>query len=281
MIPAGAGAVQSSKNKGNLKEAEREIPVKGEYEVIVCGGGPAGVAAAIESGRSGAKTLLVENNGCLGGVWTSGSLTWILDYHHQDGMLKEIVDELIKRGARSTVPTRNDAFSFDLESMKLLLDDLTLDAGVTVRFHTRVCDAVVEDGRITHVITESKSGREAWKARIFVDGVFHEDAIAEVRFGVDVHSVEKKSDHSDISYNRGIKSKPYTIPLRALIAKDVSGLLLAGRCISGDFIAHSSYRVTGPVTTMGQAAGRAAAISAQKNRLPQHISFDEFKFQKF
>jgi len=110
------------------------------------------------------------------------------------------------------------------------------------------------------------------------DGIFHPDAIAEVRFGVDVHSVEKKSDNTNISYSRGIKSKPYTIPLRALIAKEVDGLMLAGRCISGDFIAHSSYRVTGPVTTIGQAAGRAAAISVQMKKYPQEMVFEDFGF---
>ena len=112
------------------------------------------------------------------------------------------------------------------------------------------------------------------------NGVFHRDAIAEVRFGVDVHAVKKKEDSKTSSYSRGIKSKPYTIPLRALIAKDVNGLLLAGRCISGDFIAHSSYRVTGPVTTIGQSAGRAAAVSAQMNKLPQNIDFKKFNFEE-
>jgi len=111
-------------------------------------------------------------------------------------------------------------------------------------------------------------------------GIFHDDAIAEVRFGVDVHSVKKAEDSKTNSYNRGIKSKPYTIPLRALIAKDVDGLLLAGRCISGDFIAHSSYRVTGPVTTIGQAAGRTAAASVKMKKLPQNIDFRNFNFEK-
>lgn len=63
-----------------------------------------------------------------------------------------------------------------------------------------------------------------------------------------------------------------------MFAKDVKGLLLAGRCISGDFIAHSSYRVTGPVTTIGQAAGRVAAQSGKMNKLPQEIKFEEFGF---
>lgn len=430
-----------SKQKGYIVEQEREIPVKEEFDVVVCGGGPAGVAAAIEAGRSGAKTMLVENNGCLGGVWTSGSLTWILDYHHQKGILKEITEELTKRGAECPIDTGTRSFAFDLETMKILLDEMVLGAGVHIRFHTRVCSAVVEKRRLTHVVTESKSGREAWVAKIFVDatgdgdlsaqagcsfdfgdpenngstqpfsllgiitgvefediksfarwagdkgsvskrnlleaiqkggyepsyrkpsihpishnlfkimanheygfssinaddvteatligrselhkvinalknnagiwenirlvssaeqigtregrrihgyhtvsiedlrnGVFHDDAIAEVRFGVDVHSVKKADDSKSIRYSRDIKSKPYTIPLRALIAKDVDGLLLAGRCISGDFIAHSSYRVTGPVTTIGQAAGRAAAVSSKMKKLPQDIEFTDFDF---
>jgi len=60
------------------------------------------------------------------------------------------------------------------------------------------------------------------------------------------------------TFLRGIKSKPYDIPLRALISKDINNLLLAGRDISGDFIAFSSYRVTGNAVAMGEAAGKYA-----------------------
>jgi len=426
----------------SVVEPQRDIPIKGVFDVVVCGGGPAGVAAAIESGRSGAKTMLVEANGCLGGVWTSGLLTWILDYHNQPGLLREITEKLTRRGAKCPVDTTSSSFSFDPEAMKLLLDELCLEAGVTIRFHTRVCSTQVRKKRLTHIVTESKSGREAWKANIFIDatgdgdlsaqagcsydlgdpennhatqpfsllglvtglnfeevkeftrwagdkgsvskkklleaiqkggfepsyrlptlfpvssnlfmimanheygfssfnaddvtkatlvgrkefwqtvdalrnnggiwkdvkivttaeqigtregrrihgrytvtaddlvkGIYHQDAVAEVRFGVDVHSIHLDKDNSNANYSQGIKSKPYTIPLRALIAKDVEGLLLAGRCLSGDFIAHSSYRVTGPATTIGQAAGRVAAISARENKLPQDIEFQRFNLE--
>ena len=91
-VPA-LSASDLSRQKDFILEKEHKVPIKGEFDVIICGGGPAGVAAAIEAGRSGAKTMLIENNGCLGGVWTSGSLTWILDYHHQKGILKEITEE--------------------------------------------------------------------------------------------------------------------------------------------------------------------------------------------
>jgi succinate dehydrogenase/fumarate reductase flavoprotein subunit len=61
------------------------------------------------------------------------------------------------------------------------------------------------------------------------------------------------------------------IPLRALIARDIPGLMMAGRCISGDFIAHSSYRVTGNAVAMGQAAGVCAALAAKNACLPQDV----------
>ena len=61
-----------------FKEPPKDIPIRGDFDVIVCGGGPAGVAAAISAARSGARTKLIELGGCLGGVWTSGLLTFIL-----------------------------------------------------------------------------------------------------------------------------------------------------------------------------------------------------------
>jgi hypothetical protein len=69
--------------------------------------------------------------------------------------------------------------------------------------------------------------------------------------------------------------KPYDIPLRALIAKDIDGLMMAGRCISGDFIAHSSYRVTGNAVGMGEAAGVTAALAALSKRLPHEVAWSE------
>ena len=74
-----------------------------------------------------------------------------------------------------------------------------------------------------------------------------------------------------------MRAKPYDIPYRALIARDVQGLLLAGRCISGDFFAHASYRVTGNAVPMGEAAGTAAALAAQAGSLPQEIPWPKIQ----
>ena len=71
--------------------------------------------------------------------------------------------------------------------------------------------------------------------------------------------------------------KPYDIPLRALVARDVDGLMMAGRCISGDFIAHASYRVTGNAVAMGEAAGVTAAVAAAHKAAPHDVPWSEVR----
>jgi hypothetical protein len=100
----------------------------------------------------------------------------------------------------------------------------------------------------------------------------HDDAVAHVTFGVDIHSVQRSEGggyHKD-----KVTAKPYDIPLRALIAADVENLFMAGRCISGDFHAHASYRVTGNAVPMGEAAGLAAAFTAAHNCSSHELSYD-------
>ena len=74
-----------------------------------------------------------------------------------------------------------------------------------------------------------------------------------------------------------MKSKPYDIPLRSLIARDLDNLLMAGRCISGDFIAHSSYRVTGNSVPTGEAAGKVASYASLNNIKLETINWNKFK----
>jgi hypothetical protein len=107
-----------------------------------------------------------------------------------------------------------------------------------------------------------------------LDGARHEDAVCRVGFGIDVHSLSRGrgTDHEPV--NRTL-TKPYDIPARALIARDVQGLLMAGRCISGDFLAHSSYRVTGNAVQLGQAAGVMAATAVRSRRDPQQVPWEE------
>jgi len=85
----------------------------------------------------------------------------------------------------------------------------------------------------------------------------------------------RRENHASINALRkkGGPWKEVEIPLRSLMAKDVDGLVLAGRCISGGFIAHSSYRVTGNAVAMGEAAGVACAAAAREKVLPHEVPF--------
>ena len=107
-------------------------------------------------------------------------------------------------------------------------------------------------------------------------GVSHDDAVCRVTVGIDVHTTDPARNRTYSAENR-TRTLPYDIPLRALIARDVDGLVLAGRCISGDFVAHASYRMTGTATALGQAAGALAAVAAQEGCAPRELSWSRVR----
>ncbi len=414
---------------------EREIPIMPPCDVLVAGGGPAGVMAAISAARHGAKTQLIESSGMLGGIWTNGLLPHFIENHHK-GLLQELRHELLQCGAHTSEWRSEPAnvADFDPEIMKVVLERMCADAGVDVQLYTHVCNAHRDANgkRLETVVTESKSGAQAWQARTFIDAtgdgdlgalagcgfdighpdtgqcqpmsmmallsgygtpdappfsindwgeskdwlleeirrgghdpsysrptmflvhdgsiimmanhqygyrtpdaalitqatvegraevlrIVHalrslggrwknlrleatsphigvresrrihglysltkgdlmqgrqfDDGVCTVRFGFDVHALDPHS-------NKGIDGvdgqvKPYQIPLRSLVARNVSGLMMAGRCISGDFYAHSSYRVTGDAAAIGEAAGITAAHAASTNQHPHQVDFAE------
>ena len=91
-------------------------------------------------------------------------------------------------------------------------------------------------------------------------GATFPDAVTTSRFGIDIHGLDRKSNNVRAAgQNHGVKFRPFQIPLRACRARDVDNLYMAGRCISGDFYAHASYRVTGSSVAIGEAVGKAAA----------------------
>lgn len=144
----------------------------GKYDVIVCGGGPAGFAAAISAARSGAKTLIVERNGCLGGIWTAGLLAWILDFRYKDKytILGELFSDLESLNAGKKVKA-DRAFSCDVEALKHYLEQKCLKEGVDIQLHTMLCDAILspDKKRLEGVLTSSKSGMEIFYADVFID----------------------------------------------------------------------------------------------------------------
>ena len=82
------------KKRNTFTEQSREIPIAGECDVLVVGGGPAGVGAALAAARTGAKTTLVEHYGFLGGMWTAGLLNPILDHHEKGGIVAELLETI-------------------------------------------------------------------------------------------------------------------------------------------------------------------------------------------
>ena len=147
-------------------EPARDLPLVQDADVIVCGAGPAGVTAAITAARAGARVRLFEWRGCLGGVWTAGLLGYLLDFD-KPGFAKEVNRRLDERDARRG--TSQKSICYEPEGMKLLLEDMCVEAGVKFQLHTRAAAAYKENNRLTTLITESKSGRQAWLAPVFID----------------------------------------------------------------------------------------------------------------
>ncbi len=420
-------------SKGQYFEPGRLVGLNVKYDVVVCGGGPAGIGAALGAARMGMKTIILEAGGCLGGTWTRGQLSWIFDLKKK-GICPEIISRLDARNARHGGNDKD--FVYEPEAMKIILEDLIAEAGVDVRYFTICCAAYKDGAKMSVLVSESKSGREAWAAKIFIDctgdgdvcaragaefdigtdgdrivqpcsfnaivsvedveklgdritaykkdslaghvestqlnlrdlraagiepsynmptlfhlggnillmmfnheygvhcdsadeitratirarrevfkmadalsksnspwrnmriiatsehigiregrrvcglyevttadllsGARHSDAVTRATFGVDLHAHTEEINRSKtITHLDGFK--PYDIPLRALVCRDVDCLMMAGRCISGDRIAHGSYRVTGNAVDMGYSAGCAAAKFISEGKTPHSL----------
>jgi len=184
-----AAAVRLGKGAAPTKSAhtyklEREIPVVDGYDLVVAGGGPAGAAAAISAARLGAKVMLVEATGCLGGMGTSGLVTEFDPMADGErglvgGVMLEVVEALYQRGFINSQYSPNNwrksymAWTpFNVEGYKLILDELVTKAGVDVCFFTRVIDADCDAkaGRVNGVILSNIEGYRYVAAKTFVDG---------------------------------------------------------------------------------------------------------------
>jgi len=175
-------------NPGILRPARR-VPVRYEVDVAVAGGGSAGLAAAVSAARAGARTLLIERNGFLGGVMTATSLGGICGlYSLVDGepvqmvygFAEEVRRRLMQRGAaRGPLPwLKTASLPYDLFGMKQVCDELVREPGLQVLLHARIVEAVREDGLVQALVVRGRDGEFAVRAGTVVDASGDADVCA-------------------------------------------------------------------------------------------------------
>ena len=178
---------------------ETRAPLIADVDVLICGGGPAGMAASIAAARQGAKTMLIESQGCLGGVATSGLIgvlmgSWSRDgeYPVVGGIFDVIINRLVEEGgaipARDDVPnsTRYAGYApwhgrtvpIEFETAKRVFEGIVLEAGVRLRYFTNALDVEVLGNEIKGVFVHSKSGVEFIKVGTVVDATGDADIAA-------------------------------------------------------------------------------------------------------
>lgn len=419
----------------SIREPGRDLPILAEVDVLVCGGGPAGTGAAVGAAKAGAKTLLIERHGFLGGMATAGLVVPHFNPHHNGGLNTEMIAHLTERGAWGAEYFK---ISFDPEIWKHVSERLVLASGSDILFHTFAVAALMEGNRLRGAVVETKSGRFAILAKVVVDctgdgdvaaragatfekgrpqdglmqpmtmmfrlsgvnwvqtpkktmwdivqdaiertghhfrlpyeyphaihlpnpgevavqlvhvrrvdgtnvrdltraeiegrrqtlavfdflqehvkefsearlvetatqigvretrrimgdyvltakdvlnGQSFEDTVATVTFPMDIHDPSglghMEGDTNDLGLDgSGGRRGMYDIPFRCLLPRGLEQILVAGRCISGTFEAHASYRVKGPCVAMGQAAGAAAALSATKDIPVRDVPIDDLR----
>ena len=417
-----------------------EIPVFDDVDVLVLGAGPAGFSAAVCAARQGAKTMLVEQSGDVGGMATIGLMS-----HWTGNTARGFYEEILNR---SEVPSRGmnapagfipPRFRINPERLKTVMLEMLEEAGVRLQLYTFACEAMVEDGRVTGVVIQSKAGRQAVLCKVAVDAsgdgdiaasagapffkgretdgamqpatimfkvagvdttkavfppgfehtfalpkgdlqtlgrkhlpfpaghvllyettlpgvvtcnmtnstgidgtnpqdltratlacrkqmdaivsflrefvpgfeachiissasfigvretrhfigeatlteddilnarVFEDWAVTKAHFGFDVHNMSGSGLDATGLTGGFPQPKFYTIPYGCLVPKKVDGLLLAGRCISGSHLAHSSFRVMPICANLGQSAGIAAAMCAGRGIMPRALNVKELQ----
>jgi hypothetical protein len=165
-----------------ITEPARNVPLYGEYEVVVLGGGPAGIAAAVASARAGRRTLLIERYGFLGGMGTAAGVTNFCGLHANvygemrrvvQGIASELLDRIDRLGGLNVphlILGKILAQAYDTAAYKIAADDLLGHHQVDVLFHALGAGAVMRDERrIDALMVETRAGRRAVRAKIFID----------------------------------------------------------------------------------------------------------------
>jgi hypothetical protein len=158
-------------------EQSRNIPVKGNFDVVVIGGGPAGASAAIAAARTGVSVALIERYGYMGGQATGGLvivLCGLTDSKRQiiKGICQETIGEMRKLDATKGWPE----VTVDPEILKYVLDKAAMGSGVRVYLHSLVVDLIHNDQVVEYAVIQNKSGRQAIQGKVFIDATGDADS---------------------------------------------------------------------------------------------------------
>lgn len=274
------------------------------YDVIVCGGGTAGVSAAIASSRTGAKTLLVERTGTLGGRMT---LSEPLEFGYAqlfNGREEQVVGGIVQEAHRRLLE-QGYSFSYvDPDWWQFLMFDMIEQTDTELLLHSTVVDVLKEKNTVRGIIIEGSSGREAIMGKIVVDCT--REGLKESRriigdYALTVEDMRtcrkfddvigKSSFRAGEYYGAALTTSEfdarkvcpkdggsYDIPYRCLVPKDIENLLIGGKTISTAKDAYLGYIQQTMVT--GQAAGVAAGLCARKNITPRALENDTSELQE-
>lgn len=153
----------------NIIMKQREIPLNNDYDVIVVGGGVSGAFAGIAAARDGLKALIIEQFGSLGGSATMGLVTPLMssnmpNYTGHSPLGVELTQRMKKLGG-----TEDKELEFDGTMMKFALEEMAMEYGAKLLYHTSFVEAEVENNKIKHIVVLNKSGLTAYGAKYFID----------------------------------------------------------------------------------------------------------------
>ena len=174
------------------EEPARQIPVIDEVDVLIAGSGPAGFSAAVCAARQGARVMLVEAMGAVGGIATSGLMS-----HFTGSVKSRFYDELLGRmmQRRQYTATGAGRETIDPEQLKQICLEMLAEEKVRLRLYTMVSDVIMEDGAVKGLILESKSGREAVLAKTVIDATGDGDVAAKAGVPGDGRADAAGDDH--------------------------------------------------------------------------------------